>query len=379
MSDKRLDLSWGSVTSDELTFPLWYYGIVVSNDDPFNAGRIKVRIDGVDKDITEADQLNNPMQGGLPWCQPLIPKYINIVPKVGELVKVAVFDYRNKAIRREYIGPVIAQQRPPDFIESPEFNAKWRIETNNYNGNWNEDPDSFIGDWKIYPDKDDISVIGRKNTDLILRGKINYDEVILRAGKIDYKDILSNAGNQGRSNILGGGFKLNKVNPAYITVNYTTPQTYETNTNNNVSNAAFKDTVNQLNLEDDRSHINLVADKINLISHMGSSIKGQILGGESGVLSGDNILGQIKTENEDLHPLVYGDVLWEFMNKMKAFVEGHIHPYHGLPPDPSLVTTDLIKWFNDNMGKVVDAKNPDNTTYKDFEGCTFLSRGIKTN
>jgi hypothetical protein len=31
------------------------------------------------------------------------------------------------------------------------------------------------------------------------------------------------------------------------------------------------------------------------------------------------------------------------------------------------------------MGKVVDAKNPDNTTYKDFEGCTFLSRGIKTN
>jgi hypothetical protein len=362
------DQVWGSGTIYQKTFTLWHYGIVISIDDPYVAGRIRVRIEGVDNDISQSNELLDPDKGGLPWCQPLMPKFINVVPIVGETVKVAVFDFRNKKIRREYIGPVISQQRPPELLKSPFFPNKWRVEVGNYNGAWTENPESLDGSWKIYPDKEDIALLGRRNTDIILRNKSEYDEIILRAGKIDYKDILDPSNSTNNGSVLGGNFKLNKVNPAYITINHTLPQTF---TSTNEEDATKK----KLNLDDDRTHINVVADKINLISHEGSSIRGYA----PAILKGDDVLTQLKTENDDLHPLPYGDVLWDFMTKMRAFVEGHIHPYSGLPPDPSLVTSDLITWFNNNMGKKTTKKNLDGTPYIDIDGCTFLSRGVKTN
>lgn len=367
MSEKRYDLGWGNTKADQKTFPLWFYGIVVSIDDPFDAGRIRVRIDGVDNDVPQATELIDPNKGGLPWCQPLLPKFINVVPKVGETVKIAVFDYRNKKIRREYVGPVIVQQRPPDFINSPFFPSKWKVEVDNYNGAWSQEPESLDGDWKIYPDKDDIALIGRRNTDFILRNRPNYDEVTLRAGKINYQSIIGNQ-NENENNVIGGSFKLNKKNPAYITINHTLPQTYS-------ATAAGRETNKKLNLDKDRTHINFVADKLNLISHEGSSRKGFV----TPIIKGEDVLNQLKIENEKLHPLPYGDVLWEFMVKMRAFVESHVHPYHGLPPDPSLSTADLIRWFNDNMGTIVEKESPDGTKYKEIENCRFLSKGVKTN
>ena len=79
-NEKRYDLGYGNLTKDKVSFPLWYYGIVVSNNDPYNAGRIKVRIEGIDNDIVESNTLNNYNNGGLPWCQPLMPKFINVIP-----------------------------------------------------------------------------------------------------------------------------------------------------------------------------------------------------------------------------------------------------------------------------------------------------------
>jgi len=368
MSDKRYDLGWGNVTADQKTFPLWHYGVVVQNDDPSIAGRIRVRIEGIDNDVSLKDQLNEPKKGGLPWCQPLMPKFFNVIPKVGEVVKIAMFDYRNKKIRREYVGPVIAQQRPPDFIDSQYFPTKWAVELDSYKGTWSQDSQSFDGDWKIYPNIDDIAISGRKNTDFILRDKKNYDEIILRAGKIDYQSIINNEASQTKSNIVGGTFKLNRKNPAYITINHTLPQTY-------ASTASARETSKKLNLDKDRTHVNVVADKINLISHAGSQKKGFV----RSILKGEDVLTQIKVENEKLHPLIYGDVFYEFMEKLKKYVEGHIHPYSNVPPDPSLATADLLKWFNSNMGKKVDKKSPDGTKYKDIENCGFLSKGVKTN
>lgn len=378
---KRFDLGYGDIKADQTTFPLWFYGIVISTDDPYDAGRIRVRIEGIDNDVSQETELNDPgytdaNKRGLPWCQPLLPKFINVVPKVGETVKVAVHDYRNKKIRREYVGPVIAQQRPPDFIDSPFFPSKWKVEVDFYNGSWSQEPESIDGDWKIYPDKEDIAISGRRNTDLILRNKQNYDEIILRAGKIDYKSIVGNQNNV-ENNVVGGSFPLNKKNPAYITVNHTLPQRIgQPNQNQQIfPNTLGGDAIKKLNLENDRTHINMVADKLNLISHEGSSKKGFV----KKILKGDDILTQIKTENELLHPLVYGDVLWEFMVKMRAFVEGHIHKGSRREPDGDQTKNDLIKWFNDNMGDIKDKESPDGTKYKEIENCRFLSKGVKTN
>lgn len=366
-NEKRYDLGYGNLTKDDVSFPLWHYGLVVSNNDPYNAGRIKVRIEGIDNDISESVALNDPNNGGLPWCQPLMPKFINVVPKIGEVVKIATFDYRNKKIRREYIGPVIAQQRPPDFNDSQIFPTKWRIETNNYNGSWSQNAESIDGSWKIYPDVDDISILGRRNSDFILRNRSSYDEVIIRVGKIDYKS-LTDIDTSSTSNVNGGAFPLNTKNPAYISINYSLPDESAANSVTTQSN-------NKLNLNNDRTHINLVAEHLNLISHKGSPKKGFT----RTIIKGEDRLEQVKIENEKLHPLPYGDVLWEFLTVLRPYIEGHIHKGSRREPDGDISKNNLIKWFNDNMGKLVEKESPDGTKYNEIEDCGFLSKGVKTN
>ena len=46
---RRYDLGKGELTNDKKTFPLWHYGIVIDIEDPFDAGRIKVRIYDLDQ------------------------------------------------------------------------------------------------------------------------------------------------------------------------------------------------------------------------------------------------------------------------------------------------------------------------------------------
>ena len=369
---KRFDLNYGSLKRDDVSFPLWYYGKVVSNSDPYDAGRIKVRIDIIDNDVKEENELNDPNNGGLPWCEPLMPKFINVIPRIGEIVKIAVFDYRNKKIRREYIGPVVPQQRPPDLIDSQYFPAKWRVEVGNYWGAWSDEPVSFDGDWKIYPDKDDISIVGRRNTDFILRNKNSYDEVILRAGKIDYNSIVNNQSDNSnqRPTFFGPEFPLNTKNPAYITLNHSLPENSQ-----NTPNINSYSSIIDLNLLNDRTHINLVADNLNLISHKGSPKKGFV----KTILKGDDRLTQVKAENEKLHPLPYGDVLWDFLNVLRPYIESHIHKASRREPDGDITKNNLIKWFNDNMGTMETKKSPDGTEYKEIENCNFLSKGVKTN
>ena len=62
---------------------IFYYGRVVSVNDPAMAGRIKVRIEPDDKDY-ETDR-------DLPYCYPLLPKFFNVVPKEGEAVRVIMY------------------------------------------------------------------------------------------------------------------------------------------------------------------------------------------------------------------------------------------------------------------------------------------------
>lgn len=84
------------------------------------------------------------------------------------------------------------------------------------------------------------------------------------------------------------------------------------------------------------SVINVVANKINLISHDGAHSFN--LTDPEGLITDDE---QEKINNE-AHPLVYGDTLVEFLNLIKKYVISHVHPYNGLPPDPSKTTTDVM-------------------------------------
>jgi hypothetical protein len=85
------------------------------------------------------------------------------------------------------------------------------------------------------------------------------------------------------------------------------------------------------------SVINLVANKINLLSHDGNTFN---LTDPNSLISDEE---QEKINNES-HPLVYGDTLLEFLNLVKKYISLHVHPYNGLPADPSTVTTDVLRF-----------------------------------
>ena len=102
------------------------------------------------------------------------------------------------------------------------------------------------------------------------------------------------------------------------------------------------------NKSDKTSVINVVANKINFISHDGEHTFN--LTDPKQLISDDE---QQKINNE-AHPIVYGDILVEFLQLVKKYVQLHVHPYHGLVADPSTITTnvlsfDLNKILNKNI------------------------------
>jgi len=102
------------------------------------------------------------------------------------------------------------------------------------------------------------------------------------------------------------------------------------------------------NKGDSTSVVNIVANKINLISHNGEHTFN--LTDPKNLITDDE---QTKINNE-AHPIVYGDILVEFLDLVKKYVQLHVHPYHGLPADPSTIVTsvtsfDLNKILNKNI------------------------------
>jgi len=338
---------------------IWDYAEVVDINDPYDAGRIRVRIPVVDKDTSIQDQLLPFDKGGLPWCEPLLPKYINVVPELGQLVKIIVFNTNDKKMRRQYVGPVIGQQTPQDLLKSTYDTSKIKVESEGYVGKWSANPGASDGDWKIYPNKTDIAFLGKKNSDIILRNNSFFDEIQLRVGKIDPNSFNSTLNNPFKVSPV----VLNTTNPGYITINFTEASA--------LPQESVNDVYKSLNIQKDRSHVNIVADHINFISHFGETPK---------ILQGQNIREQINVEKTKLHPVVYGDILWEFMFLMKNYVEGHIHKGSRREPDGDRNKNDLINWFNKNMGVASSKPKPDgNGSYVEIDDCNFLSKGVKTN
>ncbi len=97
--------------------------------------------------------------------------------------------------------------------------------------------------------------------------------------------------------------------------------------------------VNKVSKKDDptSSVINVVATKINLLSIADGANTFELADPEN-LITDDE---QEKINNE-AHPLVYGDTLVEFLELVKKYVISHVHPYNGLPADPSKTTTDVM-------------------------------------
>lgn len=253
-----------------------YLGKVVSlSDDIFDDYRIKVRINGIDDKVTNND---------LPFCDPFLPKFLNIIPKRGEWVKILFFNTRNKFQHREWIGPIISQPHKLKKEDSDSAFSTQQLTTISP-----DTSDKVLPDAKgVNPDREEISLLGRDNTDIIQREK----EIVLRAGKHE----------------IDNNLKLNKKNPSFI--------------HQKISN------------DGKISTSNIIADKINLITHDGSpTFRGMVKDKTSDDIT-DMFSGKItdkiqKQINENSHSLVFADKMVEFIELIKKYMVEHSHPYNG--------------------------------------------------
>jgi hypothetical protein len=252
-----------------------YYGEVLSITDPTDGGRIKVRIKDLDNKTLNADEI--------PWSYPLMPKYFHIIPQVGEMVRIFIEDIKYPERNRFWLGGIISQPHKIKF--DSKFTA---LSTTNQGLVSPEKAPSTYPDAKgVFPLINDVALIGRVNTDVILR----TNEVHIRAGKHENDNIL----------------KLNTKNPAQVSLIFE----------------------QQNDSGDYSSNSTIMADKIAIISHSGKPKF------KSANLTKDD---RERIFNEG-HPMVRGDVLVEIIKIFRDAIISHIHGYSNL----SAEKTEIIK------------------------------------
>jgi len=253
-----------------------YWGEVISIDDETDGGRIKVRIPDLDNKVLNSD---------LPWCYPLLPKFFHLYPQIGEVVRIILEDIEYPQRSRFWLGSVISQLQK--IGNDPMYTA---LSTTNLKFTNSEKAISQYPDATgVFPNKEDIAIIGRDNTDIILRVR----DVEIRAGK----------------NENGNVYALNKQNPASIRT------TFDITGITTISSSV------------------IMGDKIALISHDG--------------------IPKFKAVNIDQkerqkifaegHPLGRGDTIVQALELLRKALVEHIHGYPGLPADPSGAIVDLEK------------------------------------
>jgi hypothetical protein len=278
-------------------------GEVISVEDEYALGRIKVRIPGqanVGGDFDTADSK-------LPWAIPMQSKFFTSQPKVGECVFIITFTNQKAHSDRLYFGPIISQL---DKLEFDPFNVTaqniFTFGTTNPNVSINRIP-ALKG---VYPKPDDISIQGRYNTDIILR----KNEILIRAGKfVETKADLNNPYTK----------QFNNTTQGFIQI---------------------KNNVNLVRDGEDLGSVtNIVGSKINLITHKDGTPRFNVMNQDSQV-SDEEILNIL----ENAHPLPFGDLLIEYLRLLKNAFLNHVHNYHGIPPTDLTVGVTLpVKEFND--------------------------------
>ena len=252
---------------------------VVSVDDKYMGGRIKVKIGGLDSNKSTPD---------LPYCFPLLPKLIHVNPKVGETVLVILEKNGSATTNRFYIGPVISQ---PYYIKQDLYNTTAFNMLVNAKTKPQQDPEKDCLTKGTLPDREDIALIGRENSDIILK----TNEIRLRCG---YKENPNGPVKQ--------RLHFNKIDPAYIQLKYKKLKDHE---NREVN-----------------SFINIVADRINLVSRDSSEVYN--LTDPTDLIEDNELLKILDTA----HPLIYGDELVAFLKQFVELFRTHTHAFPMIPP-----------------------------------------------
>ena len=261
--------------------------------------RIKVRIHPDDSDCETIDDL--------PFCYPLLPKHFHINPKVGEMVLVITSVLGLTKGRRWFIGPIISQQYNLNY-DPFNFSAKSILDKGKMATPLPR-PDLNPDNEGSYPDREDIAIQGRQNADLILKD----NEVRLRCG------FKREPVGKPENTLL-----FNREDLSYIQMKY----------------KKLKDHKGK----DFASSINIVADRINLLSH--DSKTPFTLNDRKSLITDEELVKIL----EKAHPLPYGDELIEFLKQLIEVIRTHTHPF---AMDPPCFTTPQIDVLNTNLDEML--------------------------
>ena len=407
----------GSKTDETLIYKAQVVSVPA---DPMGFEPIKCRIGVADAKIELKDNVD------LSDCYPLLPKHLNVYPKVGEYVYIFTLNKNQNQQLRFFLGPII------DTFEHLSKNDADTLETNADVRSNKKSPPTIIG---IYPQREWISIQGRENSDIVFKPQ----EVLIRAGKhkfsqplvfngddagyiqikygdpetkevlktekvrevkirefdgfvtatlinaqvgiYDYQvsirvtdknnnfvgilyerftgrenailfiketflELLNNSNPKKRSKILDTNGK--EINPSYDLSKFRylengIPELKDwiVGINKTLETKLVEKTVRTTETifgEKGGSVVNVVGDKINLISHANKP-KFKLLDPNQTITPDQ----QLKINSES-QPIPYGLILNDFLGLVKSFVANHVHPYHGLPPDPDPVVTQILNY-----------------------------------
>ena len=312
------------------TFQYLKFGEVMSVDDPLGLNRIKVWIKG-----SVANGGDDELLGGtvgyedLPFCLPLMPKHIMIKPKVGEMVLIFVFSRKKEGSDRLYIGPLISQLNKLDF-DSARTTALGGFSFGPIQPNVT--PDNIPDLKGVFPNPDDVSIQGRYNTDITQKN----NEIVIRAGKFVESAITL-------------------LNPYPIKFNFDTQAYIQIKNNVNlpkISNTEIGDRVGSVT--------NIVANKINLITHGGSPD-----------YNTTNQIDLISSQEMEIilataHQVPFGDVLLQYLRLLKNALLSHVHNGNGKTATDLVAGGNIqdVKEFIEKAGKLED---------------TMLSKNVRIN
>ena len=364
---------------------------VVSTKDDFCSGEIKCRIDNIDSDVLDED---------LPKCFPLLPLNINIKPKIGERVRVIFYEANNATHKsfqsiRLYVSAYSSYQTLA--------NDPFHYSANSHEPNGfiraNSDTKNAEKSLGLYPTDDDVALMGKDNADIFLKPS----EILLRVGKHVPSDVntfnTSDVGyiqmrhgipdlveetvtknvtkeiilpseneivvteNEGIYNIelkdINDGKTITTVTASSVQEAKTQirdiTQVYErylintklsefdsipkTFSNRKTITEQVETKVTKTTNTNSGSVINIVADRINLLSH--ESIKNFNMTSQPNYINIDDQ----SYINTNAFSIVLGEVLNEFLEIIQDAFYNHTHPYPNLPPT-RIVSVEKVKNFD---------------------------------
>jgi hypothetical protein len=310
-----------------------YVARVVDNVDGSNMGRIKAEIVSFNDQNGEEQPGKDKNDVEAKIAYPLMYQFVNVIPRVGELVYVFLENPKDQSSNRYYIGPIRSLSRPDSEYEGTTL-ANQLFNPSTYKGVGNSEINAFENPNGI--PRDVIYIKGKKDSDISLKPR----EVLIRAGT--YIPDTNEKNTETKSYIQIKQFPdVVEIDPVRGTPTVTATKF---------------------------SQVNIVGSNINLISSDSTNSQNRALDENGNLSDNKNVenstntrLNDYGTQAKTLHPLVLGDELVKVLKVLIKFCLNHKHTPQETPYGP----TEEINILNDFLA--------------DENISVILSKSVRTN